>query len=117
MLNNSFILDSRATYYVYNNKLSFMDFRLPIDDNVLYISESVILIKGFGIVLVIITTLEELKQYTVYLYNVVLILLFYISIASLRLFIVKGVYWDIENLQLTYAKGTRNFCLTSMIYN
>jgi hypothetical protein len=83
MLNNSFILDSRATYYVYNNKLRFIDFRLPIDDNVLYAGESVISIKGFGTVLVIVTTLEELKQYTVYLYDVVLILLFYISVASL----------------------------------
>ena len=29
----------------------------------------------------------------------------------------KGVHWDTENLQLTYAKGTRNFCLTPMIYD
>jgi hypothetical protein len=83
MLNNSFILDSRATYYICNNKSRFTDFRLPIDNDVLYTSESVILIKGFGTVLVIVTTLEEPKQYTVYLYNVVLILLFYISVASL----------------------------------
>jgi hypothetical protein len=69
-----------------------MDFRLPTDDNVLYASESVIPIKGFGTVLVIVTTLEELKQYTVYLYNVVLILLFHTSVASLRLFMAKGVY-------------------------
>jgi hypothetical protein len=83
MLNDSFILDFGATCYVCNNKSRFMDFRLPIDDDVLYTSESVILIKGFEIVLVIVTTLEEPKQYTVYLYNVVLILLFYISVASL----------------------------------
>jgi len=83
MLNDSFILDSRATYYVCNDKSRFIDFRLPIDDNVLYASESVILIKGFGTISVIITTLEEPKQYTIYLYNVVLILLFYISVASL----------------------------------
>jgi hypothetical protein len=83
MLNNSFILDSRATYYICNNKSRFTDFRLPIDNDVLYTSESVILIKGFGTVLVIVTTLEEPKQYTMYLYNVVLILLFYISVASL----------------------------------
>jgi hypothetical protein len=83
MLNNSFILDSRATYHVCNNKLRFIDFRLPMDDDVLYIGESVILIKGFKTILVIVTTLEEPKQYTMYLYNVVLILLFYISVASL----------------------------------
>jgi hypothetical protein len=69
-----------------------MDFRLPIDDDVLYTSKSVILIKGFETILIIVTTLEEPKQYTIYLYNIVLILLFYISVASLRLFIVKGVY-------------------------
>ena len=92
MLNDSFILDFEATYYVYNNKLRFIDFRLPIDNDVLYISESVILIKGFGTVLVIVTTLEESKQYIVYLHNVVLISLFYISVASLRLFMAKGVY-------------------------
>jgi hypothetical protein len=83
MLNDSFILDFGATCYVYNDKLRFIDFRLPTDDNVLYTGESVIPIKGFGTVLVIVTTLKELKQYTVYLYNVVLISLFYISVASL----------------------------------
>jgi hypothetical protein len=60
-----------------------MDFRLPINNNILYISKSIILIKGFGTILVIVTTLKEPKQYTIYLYNIVLILLFYISIASL----------------------------------
>jgi hypothetical protein len=83
MLNNSFILDSKATYYVYNNKSRFIDFRLSIDDNVLYTSKSIIPIKGFRTVLVIVTTLEEPKQYTIYLYNIVLILLFYISVTSL----------------------------------
>jgi len=76
-------LDFGATYYVYNNKLRFIDFRLPINNNVLYTSKSVIPIKGFGTVLVIVTTLKELKQYTIYLHNVVLISLFYISVASL----------------------------------
>jgi hypothetical protein len=83
MLNNSFILDFKATYYVYNDKLRFIDFKLPIDDDVLYTSESVIPIKGFGTILIIVTTLKEPKQYTIYLYNMVLILLFYISVASL----------------------------------
>ena len=83
MLNNSFILDSEATYYICNDKSRFIDFRLLINNDVLYTSKSVILIEGFGTVLVIITTLEEPKQYTMYLYNIVLILSFYISIASL----------------------------------
>ena len=85
-------MDSGATYYIYNNKLRFIDFRLPTDDDVLYTGESVIPIEGFGTILVIVTTLKEPKQYTMYLYNVVLILLFYISVASLQLFIAKGVY-------------------------
>jgi hypothetical protein len=75
-------LNLRATYYVYNNKSRFINFRLAIKDNKLYINKSVILIKGFSTVLVIVTTLK-LKQYTLYLYNIVLILLFYISIALL----------------------------------
>jgi hypothetical protein len=75
-------LDLGITYYVYNNKSRFTNFRLAIKDNKLYISKSVILIKGFGIVLVIVITLKP-KQYTLYLYNIVLILLFYISIALL----------------------------------
>jgi hypothetical protein len=58
MLNKSFILDLGATYYIYNNKLRFINFRLAIKDNELYTSKSVILIKGFGIVLIIVTTLE-----------------------------------------------------------
>ena len=92
MFNNSFILDFRATCYICNNKLRFIDFKLPIDNNVLYTNKSIILIKGFGTVLIIVTTLKEPKQYIIYLYNMVLILLFYISVASLQLFIAKGVY-------------------------
>jgi hypothetical protein len=51
-------LDLRVTYYVYNNKLRFTNFRLAIKDNKLYINKSIILIKGFNTVLVIVTTLE-----------------------------------------------------------
>jgi hypothetical protein len=61
MFNDSFILDSRATYYVYNNKLRFIDFRLLINNNILYTNKSVILIKGFGTILIIVTTLKEPK--------------------------------------------------------
>jgi hypothetical protein len=75
-------LDLRATYYIYNNKLRFINFRLAIKDNELYINKSIIFIKGFSTVLVIVTTLE-LKQYTLYLYNIVLILLFYTNVALL----------------------------------
>jgi hypothetical protein len=75
-------LDLRATYYIYNNKLRFTNFRLAIEDNKLYTSKSVIPIKGFSTILIIVTTLE-LKQYTLYLYNIVLILLFHTSIALL----------------------------------
>jgi hypothetical protein len=82
MLNKSFILDLRVTYYICNNKLRFTNFRLVIKDNKLYINKSVIFIKGFSTVLVIVTTLE-LKQYTLYLYNIILILLFYINVALL----------------------------------
>jgi hypothetical protein len=80
-------LDLEATYYVYNNKSRFTNFRLAIKDNELYTNKSIILIKGFNTILVTITTLK-LKQYTLYLHNIVLILLFYTSVALLRLFIV-----------------------------
>jgi hypothetical protein len=75
-------LDLGAIYYICNNKLRFTNFRLAIKDNKLYTSKSVILIKGFSTVLIIVTTLE-LKQYTLYLHNIVLILLFYTNIALL----------------------------------
>jgi hypothetical protein len=75
-------LDLGATYYIYNNKLRFTNFKLAIKDNKLYINKSVILIKGFSTILIIITTLEP-KQYTLYLHIIVLILLFYINIALL----------------------------------
>jgi hypothetical protein len=75
-------LDLGATCYVCNNKLRFINFRLAMEDNKLYTNKSVIPIKGFGTVLVIVTTLE-LKQYTLYLHNVVLILLFYTSVTLL----------------------------------
>jgi hypothetical protein len=75
-------LDLGATYYIYNNKSRFTNFRLAIKDNELYINKSIILIKGFNTILVTITTLES-KQYTLYLYNIVLILLFYTNITLL----------------------------------
>jgi hypothetical protein len=80
-------LDLGATYYIYNNKLRFTNFRFAIKDNKLYISKSVILIKGFSTILVIVTTLK-LKQYTLYLHNIVLILLFYTNVTLLQLFII-----------------------------
>jgi hypothetical protein len=80
-------LDLKVTYYIYNNKLKFTNFRLAIKDNKLYINKSIIFIKGFSTILVIIT-IVKLKQYTLYLYNIVLILLFYINITLLQLFIV-----------------------------
>jgi hypothetical protein len=75
-------LDLGATYYIYNNKLKFTNFRLAIKDNKLYINKSIILIKKFNTILVIVATLEP-KQYTLYLHNIVLILLFYTNIALL----------------------------------
>ena len=83
MFNNSFILDSKATYYVYNNKSKFIDLWITLNNDVLYIKKSIIFIKSFGIIIIIVIIIKELKQYTLYLYNVVLILLFYINIASL----------------------------------
>ena len=58
MLNKSFILDLKATYYIYNNKSRFTNFRLIIKDNKLYINKSVIFIKGFNTVLIIVIILE-----------------------------------------------------------
>ena len=54
-------MDLGATYYVYNNKSRFTNFRLIIKDNKLYTSKSVIPIKDFSTVLVIVTTLKELS--------------------------------------------------------
>jgi len=85
-------LDFEATYHIYNNKSRFIDFRLSTDDDVLYTSKSIIPIKGFGTISIIVTTIEEPTQYTLYLYNMVLISSFHISIASLQLFIAKSVY-------------------------
>ena len=75
-------MDLRAIYYIYNNKLRFINFKLAIKDDELYISKSVILIKGFNTILVTVTILES-KQYTLYLHNIVLILLFYINVTLL----------------------------------
>jgi hypothetical protein len=47
-----------VTYYIYNNKLRFTNFKLVIKDNKLYINKSIIFIKGFNTILVIVTTLK-----------------------------------------------------------
>ena len=52
-------MDLGVIYYIYNNKSRFTNFRLVIKDNKLYTNKSVIPIKGFGTVLVIVTILEE----------------------------------------------------------
>jgi hypothetical protein len=59
MLNKSFILDLGAIYYIYNNKLRFTNFRLAIKDDELYINKSIIFIKGFNTILVIVITLKS----------------------------------------------------------
>ena len=61
-------MDLKAIYYIYNNKSRFINFKLIIKDNELYINKSIIFIKGFNTILVIITILKP-KQYTLYLYN------------------------------------------------
>ena len=71
------------TYYIYNNKSKFINFKIIINNNVLYIKKSIIFIKSFNTVLITIIIIKELKQYILYLYNVVLILLFYINIVLL----------------------------------
>jgi hypothetical protein len=58
MFNKSFILDLKVTYYVCNNKSRFINFKLTIKDNELYINKSIIFIKGFNTVLVIVITLK-----------------------------------------------------------
>ena len=75
-------MDLETTYYVCNNKLRFTNFRLVIKDNKLYINKSIIFIKRFSTIIIIVTIIK-LKQYTLYLHNIVLILLFYINIALL----------------------------------
>ena len=61
IVNNSFILDLRATCHVYNDKSRFTDLWIASDDDVLYIRESVILIEGFNTISVIVTIIKELK--------------------------------------------------------
>ena len=61
MFNNSFILDSKATYYVYNDKSKFINLWIALNDDVLYIKKSIIFIKSFNIVLITIIIIKELK--------------------------------------------------------
>ena len=61
ILNNSFILDSKATYHVYNNKSRFTNLWIALKDDVLYIKKSIILIESFDIIIIIVTIIKELK--------------------------------------------------------
>jgi len=61
MFNNSFILDLKATYYVYNDKSKFINLWIALNDDVLYIKKSIILIEGFNIIIIIVIIIKELK--------------------------------------------------------
>ena len=51
-------MDLGAICYIYNDKSRFTNFKLIIKDNELYTNKSVIFIKGFNTILVIVTILK-----------------------------------------------------------
>jgi len=54
-------LDLRATCHVYNDKSRFTDLWIALNDDVLYIKESIILIKGFNTIIIIVIIIKESK--------------------------------------------------------
>jgi hypothetical protein len=82
-LYNSFILDLGTTDYVYNKRERFSEFRKAYPDDTIYAGDSIVLIKGWGSIRIVVKTLTLLKYRILDLYDIAYILSFNINIVAL----------------------------------
>lgn len=104
-LRDSCILDSGATNHVCNSRTRFQEYTTAID-KFLYAGNAQIPIDGFGSVTIKIQTPNGVRSLT--LLDVAHTPFFHTNVISLRRFIDKGIYWDIQNERLTSQGNT--FC-------
>ena len=89
-LHDSIILNSGASLHVCNNWSYFQIFNLVTKESFVYVGNTVIPIKGFRYVTVIIQTLTRLRK--IKLLDIAYIPLFYTTVALLEKFVFKNVY-------------------------
>ena len=114
-LHLSVILDSGVSCHVGNNRSKFTSFTLATNGDTLYAGENIIPIKGYGTYKVIIQINGHGR--TIQLANTAYVPSFHCSVASLRLFNTKGVFWDNKTNRLIYGDHNYHFTDTPMVYN
>jgi hypothetical protein len=76
-------LDLGVTNHVYNKRERFSKFRKAYSDNTIYAGDSIVPIKGWGSVRIIVKTLTLLKYRILNLYNIAYIPFFNTNIVAL----------------------------------
>jgi hypothetical protein len=109
-LYNSWTLDNASDIYVCNDlgRSEYTETRTAISDDILYSSKTAYQIESFGIVRIVVDTLE--RKYKLKLGNVALVLRFITNLVSLSLLISKGIYWNSRKLEHLESYDFSNFC-------
>jgi len=114
-LHQSVILDLGASCHVGNDWSRFTTFTPATNGDTLYAGDNVIPIKGYGTYRV--TVQLDGQSRTVQLANTAYVPSFHCSVASLRLFNAKGVFWENKTNRLIYGDGNYHFADTPMVCN
>jgi hypothetical protein len=81
LLRDSFVLDSGAIIYIYNNSTRFIN--LELSNQLLFTRTNIVNIQGFGDINIIILTLNRKKHYFL-LKDIIYIQGFHINVISFR---------------------------------
>ena len=97
LLHNSFILDSRATTHICNNRQQFKDFVTALE--ILLIGDSYIHVEGYGTVQINLT--RPLGKVNIKLAQVAFIPTFQTNTVSYHHLLKKDIHWDTQQGILT----------------
>src|SRR6266487_1526576 len=114
-LHQSVILDSGASCHVGNTRSKFNSFTPATNSEVLYAGDNVIPIEGHGTYRVIIQL--DGHSHSIELANTAYVPSFHCSVASLRIFNTKGVFWENKTNRLIYGDHDYPFADTPMVYD
>jgi hypothetical protein len=109
-LYNSWTLDNALDIHVCNNlgRSEYMETRTATSDNILYSSKTAYQIESFGIIRIVVDTLEKKRKLK--LRNIVLVPGFMTNLVSLFLLISKSIYWNSRKLEHLESYDFSNFC-------
>ncbi|RKF53600.1 hypothetical protein OnM2_103031, partial [Erysiphe neolycopersici] len=113
-LNKSWILDSRVTIHVCNERNRFTEFEENLSNECLWAGNTIITILGYGAVELTVKSPKYPDERVLKLINVVFVPTLHTNVV-LRLLIAANIHWDTKNSILTFQG--RHFADTSMMFN